>query len=119
MGRQALLPQLFRGDLEHLQRITGPADLIGKGRDKKGAEMVVHGHIAGQQGDVPAGGGNRRPFFFLGETITQFFRLLEDQAAGGGGYCSPAVEDLGDRVSGKTAGIGDILHGYSLEGHEY
>ena len=118
MGGQFFLFKLLRGNFEDLQRIPGPADLIGKGGHENRPEMKIPGYPACEQRNAPAlpGGGARRGF--RRKTVTQLRRFLQYQIPGALRNGAAAVKNLGDRVSGQSAGIGDILHGDAFGRHK-
>ena len=116
MRRELLRCQLRRGNLINLERITFPADQVGKRRQKQGAEVELTGKITRQQGDVVAGPG-RRGYIRCRRSVSQLLRFLQHEAPGVLRNGTPAVENLGNGIPGKAAGIRDVLHGDSSGGH--
>ena len=107
-----------RGDLsvrylKHPDIVAEAADLIGEAGDKESTEVVAEQLAPCQQGDAPPGRLRTERL-----RIAQLPGLGEHQTPGRLRHRTPAVEDLGDGVSGQPAGVGDILHRYSFQRHQ-
>ena len=118
MRRQFFVFNFLRGDLKHLQRVAGAADLIREAGDKERAEVMAQQLMLGEQGDVLVLGDFRCIPGLLGQlVIPQLLCRLDDRFAGGLRDGTPVVEDLGDRVAAQPAGGRNILDGDSFECH--
>ena len=111
VGGQPAQLHVLRRQLVHHQGIAGPAELPGKGGEEEGAEMVVLRQVGGKQRDGL--GAKLRPVRLqLRELpVAELRRLFHHHAPRGLRHGAPAVEYLGDRVPGQSAGVGDVLHG--------
>ena len=69
-----------------------------------------------QQGDVPTALRRVRRIF-RNLAVAQLLRFLQHQLFRGLGHGASIVENLGDRVAGQAAGVGDLLHRYSFDSH--
>ena len=79
--------------------------------------MRFPGDNTRQQGDIPDGFLRVGALTVHGLPVAKLLRFLENALPGDEGNGPAAVEDLGNSVPGKLAGICDILHGNSFRMH--